>query len=46
MKFRSSITLFGRADLAAAEFSLALDRYFEGREDERTLAQLAAEQAR
>ena len=42
VKFRSSMTLFARADLAAGRpFAEALDRFCEGRADERTLALLA-----
>jgi uncharacterized protein (DUF1810 family) len=41
MKFRSSMTLFARAaDEEAALFRQALDRFCEGRMDERTLALL------
>lgn len=39
-KFRSSMTLFARADLNAAEFKAALAAYFGGAEDPRTLAEL------
>jgi uncharacterized protein (DUF1810 family) len=39
-KFCSSMTLFGRADPAEPAFRAALDRYFEGREDPRTVALL------
>ena len=41
LKFRSCMTLFGRAVPQHAEFRHALDRYFGGAEDERTLALLA-----
>ena len=40
MKFRSSMTLFGRADPAQPVFRAALERYFQGKEDARTLALL------
>lgn len=40
LKFRSSMTLFGRADPDAAEFTVALARYFDGREDFHTLKKL------
>jgi uncharacterized protein (DUF1810 family) len=39
-KFRSSMTLFGRADPAEPAFRTALERYFDGREDPRTAALL------
>jgi uncharacterized protein (DUF1810 family) len=39
-KFRSSMTLFGRAEPAEPAFRTALERYFEGREDPRTVALL------
>lgn len=41
LKFRSSITLFARAAADPAPFVAALDRYFGGSEDPRTLALLA-----
>jgi uncharacterized protein (DUF1810 family) len=37
MKFRSSMTLFGRAAPDEPAFRAALERYFEGQEDPRTL---------
>ena len=37
MKFRSSLTLFRAADPADAVVKAALDRWFDGREDEATL---------
>jgi uncharacterized protein (DUF1810 family) len=40
MKLRSSMTLFHRAARDEPEFGLVLDRYFEGAEDEATLARL------
>lgn len=40
MKFRSSMTLFGRADPADPAFSQALARYYDGAEDPRTLTLL------
>jgi uncharacterized protein (DUF1810 family) len=40
LKFRSSMTLFGRADPAAPVFRAALGRYFGGEEDPRTVALL------
>lgn len=40
IKFRSSMTLFGRADPADGGFNHALARYFGGEEDPRTLALL------
>ncbi|MER2269822.1 DUF1810 domain-containing protein [Methylobacterium oxalidis] len=42
MKFRSSMTLFGRAAPDALPFRTALDRYFGGQEDTRTLEKLQA----
>ena len=42
MKFRSSMTLFARASDGEPRFGAALDRYCEGRMDERTLALLAS----
>jgi uncharacterized protein (DUF1810 family) len=41
LKFRSSMTLFARADPAAPEFSTALATYFGGLPDPRTLEILA-----
>jgi uncharacterized protein (DUF1810 family) len=41
MKFRSSMTLFTRAQPGIPEFSDALDQYFEGVPDQRTLDLLA-----
>lgn len=40
MKFRSSMTLFARADPDAGEFPTALATYFGGKEDPRTLEKL------
>ena len=40
LKFRSSMTLFGRADAAEPAFRTALERYFGGGEDPRTVALL------
>ena len=40
LKFRSSMTLFRRADPATPVFAACLDRYFGGEEDPRTLALL------
>jgi uncharacterized protein (DUF1810 family) len=40
MKFRSSMTLFGRAEPAEPAFRTALDQYFDGQEDQRTLKKL------
>ena len=40
LKFRSSMTLFGRADPEQAAFSDALANYYDGIEDARTLALL------
>ena len=40
MKLRSSMTLFHRAAPDEPEFASVLDRYFEGVEDEATLARL------
>ncbi len=40
MKVRSSMTLFHRAAPDEPEFGLVLDRYFDGVEDEATLARL------
>ena len=40
VKFRSSMTLFGRAAPAEARFRAALDRYFGGAPDPATLARL------
>ncbi|GEP09775.1 DUF1810 domain-containing protein [Methylobacterium gnaphalii] len=37
MKFRSSMTLFSRADPSIPEFGTALTTYFAGEEDARTL---------
>lgn len=41
MKFQSSMTLFALADPAEPEFGAALDRYYGGARDRRTLAALA-----
>lgn len=43
VKFRSSMTLFGRADPGEPAFRTALARYFDGQEDPRTLEKLAAQ---
>lgn len=40
VKFRSSMTLFGRADPDAAEFSQALAAFFDSQEDTKTLEKL------
>jgi uncharacterized protein (DUF1810 family) len=40
MKFRSSMTLFAIAASSAAPFRAALDRFYQGLEDPRTLAML------
>ncbi|CAM3496194.1 DUF1810 domain-containing protein [Nocardioides zeicaulis] len=40
MKLRSSMTLFARADPAEPVFGEVLGRFFDGREDERTVALL------
>ena len=40
LKFRSCMTLFARADPAEPLFRAALDRYFGGEEDPRTVALL------
>jgi uncharacterized protein (DUF1810 family) len=40
MKFRSSMTLFARADPGQTVFRTALERYFDGAEDPRTVALL------
>lgn len=40
MKFRSSMTLFGRADPATTAFRQALARFYGGAEDPRTLGLL------
>jgi uncharacterized protein (DUF1810 family) len=37
MKFRSSLTLFAEADGGDLIFEAALDRWFDGRKDEKTL---------
>ncbi|MEC5322826.1 DUF1810 domain-containing protein [Aurantimonas sp. A3-2-R12] len=43
MKFRSSMTLFAQAvEAEESPFALALQRYCDGRMDEKTLARLAA----
>ncbi|RYB89417.1 DUF1810 domain-containing protein [Nocardioides glacieisoli] len=41
MKLRSSMTLFMHADPAEGTFREVLDRYYDGAEDERTVALLA-----
>ena len=41
MKLRSSMTLFAHADPAETTFQAVLDRYYDGAEDERTVALLA-----
>jgi len=41
MKFQSCLTLFARAEPGQTAFQNALQRYFDGREDERTLQLLA-----
>jgi uncharacterized protein (DUF1810 family) len=40
MKLRSSMTLFARADPDVPVFGAVLDRFYEGREDERTVSLL------
>ncbi|MHA6630917.1 DUF1810 domain-containing protein [Pseudonocardia sichuanensis] len=40
LKLRSSMTLFARAASDTAEFQEVLDRYFDGKPDERTLERL------
>jgi uncharacterized protein (DUF1810 family) len=40
MKFRSCMTLFGRAAPAEPAFRAALERYFDGLENLRTLEKL------
>ena len=40
IKLRSSMTLFARADPAEGTFREVLDRYYDGDEDERTVALL------
>ena len=40
MKFKSSMTLFGRAASSSGVFATALDKYFDGEEDELTVARL------
>lgn len=40
MKLRSSMTLFARADPEEGAFREVLDRYYDGAEDERTVALL------
>lgn len=42
LKFRSSMTLFGRADPDQAVFAKALAKYYDGKEDKRTLELLGA----
>jgi uncharacterized protein (DUF1810 family) len=41
LKFRSSMTLFSRATDASAVFTEALDQFFDGQPDQRTLERLA-----
>jgi uncharacterized protein (DUF1810 family) len=41
VKFRSCLTLFLAADPGNAALRVALDKFYGGREDERTLALLA-----
>ena len=43
LKFRSCMTLFAQVAPAEPVFAEALDRYFDGRGDERTLALLRDE---
>jgi uncharacterized protein (DUF1810 family) len=40
LKLRSSMTLFARAASDTPEFQQVLDRYFDGKPDERTLERL------
>jgi uncharacterized protein (DUF1810 family) len=42
LKLRSSMTLFARADADNRDFVALLDKYYDGRQDELTLAQLAS----
>lgn len=42
LKFRSSMTLFALSDSPASIFQQALDKYYGGQRDERTLELLAA----
>jgi uncharacterized protein (DUF1810 family) len=42
LKFRSCLTLFQKADQAGTQFSTALERYFSGAADTRTLELLAS----
>jgi uncharacterized protein (DUF1810 family) len=44
MKLRSSMTLFSRADPQQAVFRQALDRYFQGIEDQETVSRLGGGQ--
>jgi uncharacterized protein (DUF1810 family) len=44
LKFRSSMTLFREADAGHQVFQTALDRFYGGKPDERTLALLAQEE--
>jgi len=46
MKFRSSLTLFAEADPADPILEAALDRWFDGRKDEKTLQLLGASSLR
>lgn len=41
MKFRSSMTLFAKVDTGGDLFKQALDRFFQGKQDQRTLDLLA-----
>jgi uncharacterized protein (DUF1810 family) len=45
MKFRSCLTLFGRAEPANAVFPRALEKYFGGVEDAETLARISGGRA-
>ena len=40
MKFKSSMTLFRHAASSGGVFATALDKYFDGEEDELTVARL------
>jgi uncharacterized protein (DUF1810 family) len=44
LKFRSSMTLFRAADPGLDVFQTALDRFYDGKRDERTLALLARDE--
>jgi uncharacterized protein (DUF1810 family) len=44
LKLRSSMTLFGAADPGRAVFQTALDRFYDGKPDERTLGLLTRDE--